>query len=196
LNDRSRWDKVYGSGRVEELPWFSTSLDEDICAALSKLGPPFGSLLSLGEGPGTQAILMAKLGWKVTATDVSEVAVRKARTRAAREGVDVKFIVDNVVSTGLTGSFRVVVDRGCFHTLEPLDREAYVKNVSLLLEQGGSLLLKTFSGEERMPGPYRFSPEEIRGIFVPPFTLVETKATFFRGTAGGDRKALFCAMRK
>jgi 2-polyprenyl-3-methyl-5-hydroxy-6-metoxy-1,4-benzoquinol methylase len=195
LTEGKRWDEVYRSGPVEGLPWFTPDLDGDISAAVSGLGLAVGRLLAIGEGPGTQAIELARLGWKVTATDVSRVAVGKARARVAAEGVSVEFHVDDIVSTRLTGRYHVIIDRGCFHTLEPLERPVYVRNVRRLLEPEGLLLLKVFSKAERAPGPYRFSPEEIRDSFGGSFEILEIRKAYFGGARAGGRKALFCILK-
>ena len=180
---------------MEDLPWFTAGLDADVSAAVTGLGVDVGRLLTIGEGPGTQAIELARLGWKVTATDVSQVAVGKAKARAAAEGVSVEFFVDDIVSTRLTGRYRVIVDRGCFHTLEPVERSAYVRNIHRLLEPGGFLLLKVFSRAERASGPHRFSPKEIRDVFGVSFMILKIREASFRGGGAGDRKALFCVLR-
>jgi 2-polyprenyl-3-methyl-5-hydroxy-6-metoxy-1,4-benzoquinol methylase len=180
---------------VERLPWFTERLDPDISAAIGEIGSEGRRLLTIGEGPGTQAIELARLGWKVTATDVSRVAVAKAKKRAARTGAPVEFLEDDIVSTSLTGPYAVVVDRGCFHTLEPFKRPAYVRNVRRLLEPDGYLILKTFSKAESGPGPFRFNAGEIRDLFEGPFVVQQIREAFFGGVGAGDRKALFSVLR-
>lgn len=56
------------------MPWFNPELDEDLENALDELGLRSGSALDLGTGPGTQAIHLARRGFDVTATDISETA--------------------------------------------------------------------------------------------------------------------------
>jgi cyclopropane fatty-acyl-phospholipid synthase-like methyltransferase len=194
MTEGARWDNVYRSGPVESLPWFTEGLDPDVSAAIAELAPDGRKLLSIGEGPGTQAIELARLGWKVTATDVSQVAMSKAKKRAAEAGVSVEFLVDDIVSTELTDLYSILVDRGCFHTLEPFERPAYVRNVRRLLEPGGLLILKTFSKAETGPGPYRFGPRDIRNTFEGPFAIQKIREAFFGGAGAGDRKALFCVL--
>ncbi len=49
------------------------------------------SILDCSCGAGGQAIPLARLGWRVTATDITEASLDIARSRAAREGVAVDF---------------------------------------------------------------------------------------------------------
>ncbi|MFR9751291.1 class I SAM-dependent methyltransferase [Nocardia sp. 004] len=48
---------------------------------------PTGSALDLGCAEGADAIWLAERGWRVTAVDVSETALTRARARAQRQGV-------------------------------------------------------------------------------------------------------------
>ena len=50
-----------------------------------------GAALDCSCGMGTQAIALAKLGWRVTATDIAESSLEVARQRAEAEGVEIDF---------------------------------------------------------------------------------------------------------
>lgn len=189
------WEKLYRKEKVETLPWYSPSLDSDLKGALERERRE-KAILTLGEGPGTQAIELAKMGYKVTSTDISASAVKQARKRAAREGARVGFIVDDILHTRLKVKFPLVFDRGCFHVIEPRLRDRYVRNVYNLLSPGGLLFLKTFSWKEKGPGPYRFRPEEIRAIFKGKFSVESFKETRFEGTLDSLPKALFFVMKR
>ncbi|HBZ01238.1 MAG TPA: hypothetical protein DEO84_07975, partial [candidate division Zixibacteria bacterium] len=65
LADKSHWDDVYRRLEVEEMPWFNPELDRDIEKALDNLNIKKGKALDIGTGPGTQAIELAKRGFKV-----------------------------------------------------------------------------------------------------------------------------------
>ncbi len=56
-----------------------------------------GRALDLACGEGRNAIWLASVGWDVTAVDYSDVAIAKARARAAEEGVEVDFRVGDLV---------------------------------------------------------------------------------------------------
>jgi len=193
------WETWYQDEEVEEMPWFLPGLDEDFDKALSELNVPRGlRVLDLGSGPGTQAIELASRGYVVTGTDISETAVEKASKRADREGQHVVFLQDDILKTRLNGKpFDLVFDRGCFHTLPPEQRRAYLRTVSGLLKAKGYLLLKCFShlqpGDD---GPYRFRPDEIRGLFKGDFDVIGIEDSMFSGKHEPPPKAVFSVLRK
>lgn len=51
-----------------------------------------GSALDVGCGEGADAIWLAQQGWTVTAIDISEVALRRAREAAGRAGVSIEWV--------------------------------------------------------------------------------------------------------
>lgn len=83
---RDDWDRKY---EEKELLW-SAKPNRFLVAEAAGLAP--GRALDLACGEGSNAIWLAELGWQVTAVDFSEVAIAKARERAARDGVDVEFL--------------------------------------------------------------------------------------------------------
>ena len=78
--------------------------------------------LDLGTGPATQAIWLAKRGFKVIGSDLSEAAINRARKTYAKED-NVNFIVDDILNSKFKDNeFDYIFDRGCFHVLLPSDR--------------------------------------------------------------------------
>ena len=120
-----------------------SNLDKDFEHFFLHLNLTDPAVLDIGTGTGEQAIFLAKKGWKVTATDVSSSAIKKAREQAAIHEVNVKFIEDNILSTNLTSQFDIIIDRGCF-TLIPVEyNKEFLSNVKKLLNLNGWLLIKT-----------------------------------------------------
>lgn len=191
------WDDLYRESGIETLPWYNPMLDHDLARALGRLHIRKGTVLDIGAGPGTQAIELARLGFDVTATDISETAVRKARKRAAREGLKIKFVQDDIIDSRIRKKFDFVFDRGLFHTLAPKDRVDYVIVVNSLIKAGGFLFLKCFSHKEPgKTGPHRLKPGDIRGLFNSQFQVLSIKDTVFRGVRRPMPRALFCVIRK
>jgi 2-polyprenyl-3-methyl-5-hydroxy-6-metoxy-1,4-benzoquinol methylase len=191
------WEELYQQREIESMPWFNPELDDDLESALDELGLQRGSALDLGTGPGTQAIGLARRGFTVTATDISDAAIRLAREKAQKQWLEIAWEQDDILDTQLDRQFDLIFDRGCFHVLAPERREDYVKTVSGLLKTGGHLFLKCFSrlqpGEE---GPYRFTPEQIREIFGSRLSVLLIKETVYQGTLDPLPRALFCTMQR
>lgn len=189
------WEGVYRNNAPEALPWFNPKLDANLGGALRRLKRK-GKFLSLGEGPGTQAIALAKMGFQVTATDISETAISLAEQRARRENVRVEFVLDDITDSALRGRYANILDRGCFHSLEPHLRGRYLENVHRLLAERGFLFLKCFDKRETRPGPYRFSVGEIREMFGRKFEIVSAEGGIYEGTLSPPPMTLFFVMRK
>jgi SAM-dependent methyltransferase len=65
-----------------------------------------GRALDIGCGEGADAIWLAECGWRVTAIDVSEVAISRAREASDSAGASVEWICANVLQTPFpAGSF-------------------------------------------------------------------------------------------
>ncbi len=58
-----------------------------------------GRVLDVGCGEGADAIWLAQRGWTVTAIDISEVAICRAREGSDRAGVSVEWICGDVLQT-------------------------------------------------------------------------------------------------
>jgi cyclopropane fatty-acyl-phospholipid synthase-like methyltransferase len=191
------WEDLYREQEIETMPWFNPELDDDLEKALDELGLRSGSALDLGTGPGAQAIELARRGFTMTATDISEAAIRLASEKARKERLEITWVQDDILDTRLDRQFDLIFDRGLFHVLAPERRQDYVRTVSGLLKTGGYLFLKCFSrlqpGEQ---GPYRFTPEQIREIFGSRLSVLSIKETVYQGTLDPLPQALFCVMRK
>jgi SAM-dependent methyltransferase len=198
FNNRSfpHWDNLYtNETSIGSLPWYNKDLDNDLREHLHAMNITKGRLLDLGTGPATQAIELSKLGFQVTATDISENAIGRAK----RMSKGIEFIADDILDSKLKGdSFDYIFDRGCFHVIEPSSRQRYVDQISWILRDEGLLFLKTFSAKEpsRGGGPYRFSIDEIDSIFSNRFVRESFKETVYQGTLDILPKALFVVLRK
>jgi cyclopropane fatty-acyl-phospholipid synthase-like methyltransferase len=191
------WDAVYQQQAVETMPWFYPELDDDLRQALDQLRLRSGSALDLGTGPGTQAMQLAQRGFDMTATDISEAAIRRAQEQAEAQGLAIRWQHDDILSTRLVGPFDLIFDRGCFHVLPPERRSEYVATVVGLLKPGGYFFLKCFSHlQPGAQGPHRFTPEQIQTLFGSSFHLRSITETVYQGTLDPLPRALFCVMQR
>jgi methylase of polypeptide subunit release factors len=75
------------------MPWYNENLDSDLENELNQRNITEDKFLDLGTGPATQAIWLAKRGFKVVGSDLSEAAIKRAKNVYANEK-DVDFTVD------------------------------------------------------------------------------------------------------
>ena len=128
------WNKEYEKD-PEKMPWFLSELDPDLKQALKDLNIKEGTFFDLGTGPGTQAIALSELGFDVTAADISDNAVEKARKRAG--DMNIHFVKNDILNPSIKDKFNYIFDRGVFHVFQPEYWEKYVNNVKNLLEDKG-----------------------------------------------------------
>lgn len=141
----STWDAIYraaaaGHARADGLPlvpWASDACDADIATLLVARGER-GRLLDVGTGLGQVARHAASLGYRATATDISEVALRLARDLSR----DVTYLRDDICSSALVSEHDVIVDRATLHTLPRARLHAWIATMRRLLASNGILIVK------------------------------------------------------
>ncbi len=127
-------------------PW-DTGISPPELIAFMQNHPP-GRALDLGCGTGTNVITLSKAGWEAVGVDFVGKAVRKARQKARQAGIQASFFTDDVTQLNqIEGRFDLILDMGCFHSLPPNDRPAYIENVERLLAPRGTYLLYAFLKE-------------------------------------------------
>jgi ubiquinone/menaquinone biosynthesis C-methylase UbiE len=180
------------------MPWFNEKLDADLEEELERRKITNGRILDLGTGPATQAIQLAERGLKVTGSDVSKSAIKRAKEVYANNNIN--FIVDNILDSEIKDKdFDYIFDRGCFHVMPIEERPKYIIQIKRILDDKGILFLKCFSiKESRQEGPYKFSEDEIRDLFEKDqaFKIESIKETVYQGTLDPLPKALLVVMKK
>ena len=103
------------------------------------------TILDCSCGIGTQAIGLAKYGYKVTATDISAESVKRAAKEAARYGVNINFgVVDfRSLNQEVSGLFNIVLsaDNAIPHLLTDEELDKAFHNIHKKLLQKGLLIL-------------------------------------------------------
>ncbi|MEI5101718.1 class I SAM-dependent methyltransferase [Streptomyces sp. PmtG] len=130
------WDGVYAARPAASGPRPNARLTETVT------GLPPGDVLDLGCGGGGDALWLAGQGWRVTAVDVSAVAVERLTALARSHGLD-----DRV--TAARHDLRTSFPDGAFdlicahylHTPFDLDRAAVLRSAAHALRPGGRLLV-------------------------------------------------------
>ena len=116
-------------------------LVERIADELADVVAPPGPVADLGCGPGAHALALARRGYDVVGVDGSPRMVQVARTRAARDKVDVTFDVHDVsaplifADASLGGVLAILVVQ---HLPHPA---AFIAEIRRCLRPGGHLLI-------------------------------------------------------
>ena len=142
-SDRERWDARH----AEQSGQAPRTADPFVRGVLAELGPGANRrALDLASGTGRHALLMAQLGWRVEAWDVSPVALGIVRERAEAQHLSVGTRVADLTELprGTPAASLVVV-------VDLLDRDLLAR-LPELLAPGGAALLSTFT--EDWPGSH------------------------------------------
>lgn len=190
------WEEIYSRYNLAEIPWHSDEPDQELIDLIEnkKIKPRL--VLDVGCGAGTDAIYLASKGYEVIAIDVSHEAIRIARERAEKAKVKVNFIADNFLEVELHNKrFDFINDRGCFHHINPFDREKFAIKINDVLKSNGYYYLRCWSDkeEESDRGPYRISKEEIKNTFSKFFKVGVIQDFRF---AGKGARGYACLMGK
>jgi SAM-dependent methyltransferase len=103
------------------------------------LPPPPATVLDLGCGTGSLAVLLVELGHSVTGIDLSPRMIEQAREKARRHGARVDLRVGDAASPRVSRTFDVVLTRHLLWALP--DPGAAVARWADLLAEGGRLVL-------------------------------------------------------
>jgi len=124
--------------------------------------------LDLGCGSGIWSVELAKRGWDVTGVDLVPKALRAARERAQRSGVDVRFVradLTTMSSEEVGRDFDLLLDFGALHGMARAQQERMSLAVTALAASPATLLMLAFTPGRRGPLPRGLSQEEVTAIY-------------------------------
>ncbi|MEU5465795.1 class I SAM-dependent methyltransferase [Streptomyces althioticus] len=180
------WDGVHAARPATDSPSPNVRLTETVT------GLPPGEALDLGCGNGGDALWLARAGWRVTAADISAVAVDRLTALARTHGVHDRV---TAVRTDLRTSFPAgafeLVSAHYLHTPYDLDRSAVLRAAAHALRPGGRLLVVDHGSTapwswNQDPGARHPSPREVAaGIGLDPAVWTVERADASRRTATG-----------
>jgi SAM-dependent methyltransferase len=168
--DESFWDERY---RQHGSVW-SRNPNASLVAEAAGLRP--GSALDVGSGAGADSIWLARLGWRVTAVDISSVALARAAERASQDPEAAGRITwahhDLTSSPPPAGTFDLVSAQ--FMHLPLAQRTELHHRLAASVAPGGTLLIVGHHPSDLEAGIHRpsepgllFTPEEIAADLDP-----------------------------
>ena len=122
MHEKPDFAERYASGKT---PWDSGAPSEELIRVLNAGKLTGSSVLEIGCGTGTNAIALARRGFRVTATDIVDQAIQTARDKARVAGVNVDFRVADALRDDPGGPYDILFDRGVYHCLRTEDLKAF-----------------------------------------------------------------------
>jgi cyclopropane fatty-acyl-phospholipid synthase-like methyltransferase len=169
------------------IPWDSGKPSKELIRVLKAAKLTGQTALEIGCGTGTNAIELARHGFKVTAVDSVEQAISIAHGKAGDAQVSVDFRVADVLTQNLGGPYDVLFDRGVYHVLRMVDLAKF-QNLLKRVSRRGSwyLSLAGNSKETKIEnGPPVVSEQEIRAELGPLFDIMELREFRFSTNQSG-----------
>jgi 2-polyprenyl-3-methyl-5-hydroxy-6-metoxy-1,4-benzoquinol methylase len=190
---REDWDRRYAEA---ELVW-SVGPNRFLVEEVESLQP--GRALDLACGEGRNAVWLARRGWDVVAVDFSQVAVAKARRRAAHEGVSIELVCADLLQyEPAREAFDLVVI--LYLQIPAAERRIVLARAAAAVAPGGTFLLvghDTTNLADGTGGPrdpeVLYTPDEIAGEL--PGLEVEKALRVLRDVDGAERPAIDALVR-
>lgn len=181
----SDWNQRYLEG---DIPWDHDEASGELIRVLEQRALEPCRVLEIGCGTGASTVELARRGFTVTAFDIADLAVERARARLARAGLSADLCVASVHDVeeawGRVEPFPLLFDRGVYHVLrrEPDDLAALRALLERVAAPGGLWL--SLAGNANEPsedeGPPVVAAAEMTAELEPLFELVELREVRFR----------------
>lgn len=165
--DRSRWRFrwLYLRGRT---PWDTNITPPEVMDFIRKTSA--GRALDLGCGTGTNAISLARRGWRVTGVDFVPKAIRTARAKIIDSGLEIDFRCASVTDlSAFSDSYDYGLDIGCLFCLGADEMKQYASNLSRLLRPGACYMLYAWYPRRWKNRTVGLTKEEVDALLQPGF---------------------------
>jgi len=197
MSEHNRWQERYRTGST---PWDIGRPDFNLADMVTRRPIRNCKILEIGCGTGDNAVWLAQHNFIVAGTDVSEVAIQKAREKASNAKVSCAFFVTDFLNYEVPGApFGFVFDRGCFHSFDSdEERDGFAENVAFHLEKGGLWLSIIGSADDppRDHGPPQRTAKDIVAPVEPYFEILSLYSSHFDSNRPRPPRAWVCLMRK
>ena len=196
-DDLDHWQRVYRERRPDEVSWYEPTPTASL-ALIEEAGlPPDAAILDAGGGASDLAGRLLASGYAdVTVADVSEAALRRARSELGPLAEKVSWVQADLRTHRFGRSFDLWHDRAALHFMvDPADRAAYLDTLRETLAPSGHLVIATFGpdGPERCSGlPVdRYGAAELIELLGDEFELISSRSLDHRTPSGKAQQFLY-----
>ncbi len=194
----AHWDAQY---LHPPQPWETGYPSSELQRMIRQWRIPASSALELGCGTGTNALWLAEQGFRVTAIDLSKIAIEEARRKARSLAVQVRFVVGDLGDWWkLGGAYDFFFDCGCYHAARLINRKAYHETLARVTRPGtvGLLLAGNAREPEDDAGPPTLQRQTLEEEFTGLFEILQLREFRFDPPATGGTRYLgwSCLLRR
>ena len=151
------WDKRYAEKEMA----YGKEPNVFFASQLAKLNP--SKILLPADGEGRNAVYSAKLGWQVSAFDISKEGKQKAEKLAAQNNVTINYFVGGFDEFNYEkDSFDCIAL--VFAHFPPQVKSKYHKILDTYLKKGGIIILEAFS-KKQIENPNSGGPKNLDMLF-------------------------------
>lgn len=117
-----------------------------LCYEIMKLKPPKKpyKVLDIGCGEGKDAVFLARNGYRVTAFDLAENGLKKAKKLAEYSGVEVNFFKADIKDYVLKDDYDIIFCSGVLHYLEKEYRKEFIDHLKQHTALNGLNVMNVF----------------------------------------------------
>jgi len=173
-----------------EPPWDTGISPPELVEFIQTHSP--GRAIDIGCGTGTNVITLVRAGWEVTGVDFAPRAIKIAKQKLKRAGVQANLLIRDATRLGgISGLFDFALDLGCFHGISREGKPKYLNQLDRILAPNGFWLMYGFL----KPDPIQTGS----GLFQSDVDLISARLTLLSRRDGfdkGDRRSAWFLYQK
>lgn len=199
---REHWDRAYATKAETDVSWYQARPEQSLALIRSVSAGVSSSLIDVGSGASTLTDALLTGGYvDLTALDISEAALGRARERLGSRAAAIAWIVADVTRWQPPRTWDAWHDRAVFHFLTgTAEQDAYLAALHNATHAGSVVVISCFApdGPERCSGlpVQRYSPAALAQRIGSAFSLEAEASELHRTPWGSQQSFVYAALRR
>jgi len=140
------WEKTYADLDIKSFGEISSEILD-----LIPLLPKNAKVLDMGCGDGRNTIPLLRVGFNVTAVDISRVGISKLEILAQKENLKVKTVISDMSLFVFPHKYDLIISQGCLHFLNRSNWEIMLSRFKSYTKVGGFNAITVFTDKVDAP---------------------------------------------